>query len=189
MHDYQAQHGQLPPAAVCGKDGKPLLSWRVLLLPHIEQGQLYKEFHLDEPWDSPHNIQFLPRMPATYVPPSGKLWKVPEHHTVCKVFVGKHAAFEGTKGLSYPEDFPDGTNNTLLIVEAGEPVPWTKPEELAYDPQGPLPDLRGLFDNGFRAVTADGITRFVQSTVSEATLRAAITRDGGDRLGPDWYGE
>lgn len=186
MLNYKDGHGRLPPAVVYGKYGQPLYSWRVLILPYIEQEELYKQFHLDEPWDSPHNIQLLAKMPAMFAPPPGKAKKVPPNHTVCKVFVGKGAAFEGREGLSLSHDFPDGTSSTLLIVEAGTPAPWTKPEDLAYDPEGLLPDLRCIFKDGFRACMADGSRRWVRKGLSEATLRAAITRNGGEPLGPDW---
>lgn len=168
-----------------GPDGTPLHSWRVLILPYIEQQKLYDEFRLAEPWDSPHNIRLLDRMPSTYAPPQGKRSLVPPHHTVCHVFVGRGAAFEGRKGLKLAVDFPDSTSNTLLFVEAGEPVPRTKPEDIAYDPACPLPPLRGLFKDGFRACAADGSRRFVRHDISEAALRAVITRDGGEELGPD----
>jgi hypothetical protein len=183
---YQDEHGRLPPAAVCGDYGQPLLSWRVLLLPYVDQEKLYKEFKLDEPWDGPHNIHLLSRMPAVYAPPPGKASRVPPNHTVCKVFVGKGAAFEGSRGLSLAADFPDGTSNTILVFEGGEPVPWSKPEDLVYDPSGPLPDLRGLFRDLWRVVLADGSGHYVKQDVSEATLRAAITRNGRDTPGPDW---
>jgi hypothetical protein len=186
MHAYADVHGRLPPAVVHGKDGSPLLSWRVLLLPWIEQQELYEAFRLDESWDSPHNLALLPRMPGTYAPPSGKRWRMREHHTVCQVFSGKGAAFERREGLSLKDDFPDGTSQTLLIVEAGEPVPWTKPQDLDYDPDGPLPGLKGLFNDGFRGCLADCSRLFVRTETSEASLRAAITRNGGDRPGSDW---
>jgi hypothetical protein len=187
LHAYQDEHGRLPPAVVYGDYGKPLYSWRVLILPYIEQQQLYARFRLEEPWDSPHNLELLKKMPATYAPPPGKAKKVPPHHTVCQVFVGKHTAFEGREGgVRLSDDFPDSTSNTLLVVEAGEPVPWAKPVDLDYDPEGPLPDLRCLFKDGFRVCLADGSVRWIPKEMSETTLRAAITRDGGDTLGPDW---
>jgi hypothetical protein len=186
MHSYSDTHGRLPPAVVYGENGTPLHSWRLLLLPFIGEDSLYEEFHLDEPWDSPHNIELLPQIPATYAPPPGKRWKVPPYHTVLHVFVGKGAAFEGPEGLRFPTDFPDGTSNTILIVEAGEPVPWTKPQELEFEPDGPLPDLRSLFNNGIRVGMGDGSMRWIGKDVSEKTLRAAITRNGGETLGPDW---
>jgi hypothetical protein len=178
MHNYEGVHGRLPPAAVCGEDGTPLLSWRVLILPYIEQEDLYKQFHLDEPWDSPHNLALLPKMPSSYAPPGRKAALVPPYHTVCQVFVGKGAAFEGREGLRLRDDFPDGTSDTILIVEAGEPVPWTKPQDIAFSPDGPPPELRCLFKDGFRACMADGTRRWF---AREAAHRAAITRNGDDQ--------
>src|SRR5947209_4748780 len=119
MHNYHDTHGQLPPAVVYGADGTPLYSWRVLILPYIEQQELYQQFHLDEPWDSPHNRALLPLMPRTYAAPGRKARLLPPYHTVIHVFVGQGAAFEGREGLRLPGDFPDGTSNTLLFVEAG----------------------------------------------------------------------
>jgi hypothetical protein len=173
---------------VYGKNGKPLHSWRVLILPFIEQNNLYKQFRLDEPWDSSHNLKLLPKMPATYAPPPGKMSKVPLYHTVMHVFVGKGAAFEGKQGMRIPDDFPDGTSNTFLVVETGQPVPWTKPQDLPYAPDQPLPDLTGIFHDGFRAGLADASVRFIAKDMGEATLRAAIMRNGGEKLGPDWFG-
>src|SRR2546428_70002 len=132
MHGYADKDGRLPPAVVYGKDGKPWHSWRVLILPFVEQEELYRQYRLNEPWDSPHNLQLLPKMPYLYAPPPGKIGRVPPHHTICHVFVGPATAFEIEQGPSLREDFPDGTSNTFLIVEAGEPVPWTKPDELLY---------------------------------------------------------
>jgi hypothetical protein len=185
MHNYSSEQGSLPPAALHGKDGRPLLSWRVLVLPYIEQDGLYRQFRLDEPWDSPHNIQLLPKMPKVYSPFDGRPTSEP-YTTYYQVFVGKGAAFEGARGLRADGDFPDGTSNTILIVEAGSAVPWTKPEDLAYEAGKPLPRLGGLFKGTFRAALADSSVRSVSKEVSEDTLRAAVTRDGHDELGPDW---
>ena len=182
-HNYEAVHGKLPPAAVCGPDGKPLLSWRVLLLPFIEEQELYSQFRLDEPWDSAHNLLLLDRMPAIFAPPRIKSSLVPPNHTICHVFAGPGTPFDASKDVSLKDGFPDGTSNTLLLVEAGKPVPWTKPAALRFDPTGPLPPLRGLFRNGFRACAADGSRVFVRYDVGEAVLRAAITRNGGEEFG------
>jgi hypothetical protein len=165
---------------VYGPDGTPLHSWRVLILPYLEDRGLYEQFRLDEPWDSPHNLGLLDRMPSAYAPPGHKKDLVPPHHTVCHVFVGKGTPFEGPGGLKWADGFPDGASNTLLLVEAGPPVPWTKPEDLRYDPDGPLPPLRGLFRDGFRACWADGSRAFVRCDAGEAAVRAAITRNGGE---------
>jgi len=187
MHNYHDAHGRLPPAVVYGEHGQPLYSWRVLLLPHIEQQDLYKQFHLDEPWDSPHNLPLLERMPGTYAPPPGKKSRMPAYHTVCHVFVGKGTPFEEKKGVKFNEEcFPDGTSNTILIVEAGLPVPWAKPEDIPYDAEDPLPRLDPLFRDGFRIALADGSVRFLSRKIGETSLRAAITRNGGETLENDW---
>ena len=165
-------------------DDRPLYSWRVLLLPYIEQKELYEAFHLNEPWDSAHNLRLLDRMPSLYEAPWTRQVNVPPGHTVYHVLVGPGTPFEGRSGLRLPEDFPDGTSNTLLFVEAGRPVPWTKPEEIVFDPGQPV-RLRGLFRDGFRACTADGKYRFLRHDADQAMIRAAITRNGGERA-PDW---
>jgi hypothetical protein len=185
MHNYHDAHGRLPPAVVYGKDGRPLYSWRVLLLPYLEQKDLYEEFHLDEPWDSPHNLPLLSRMPMTYAPPRYKGGLAPPYHTFCQVFTGKGTAFEGPDG-EFLKSFTDGPSATFLIVEAGEPVPWTKPEDIPCAADRPLPSLATVFKDGFRAAFADGCVRFIKKETSEATLRGLITRNGGERLEMDW---
>jgi hypothetical protein len=177
---------RLPPYALFGPEGQPLLSWRVLILPYIEEDALFKEFRLDEPWDSPHNLRLLPRMPRTYAPASKK-GNPKDYATFYQVFVGKGTAFEGRKGLHRPEDFPDGMSNTILIVEAASAVPWTKPADVHYFPDSPLPPLGVQSKNYFVVAMADGSVRTVhRKYVSETALRAAITRNGGEVLGNDW---
>ena len=186
MHSYEHEHGHLPPAVVYGEDGTPLYSWRVALLPYIDEA-IYNEFHLDEPWDSPHNLKLLPRMPYNYALPPRKAaqMKMPPGYTICHVFVGPGTPFEEGQRLRSSE-FPDGMCNTILIIEAGEPVPWTKPVDLQYAPDEPLPDLSSPFRDVIRLVCADCSRRHIPKTMSEATLRAAITRNGHEIMGNDW---
>lgn len=166
-------------------DDRPLYSWRVLLLPFLEQNGLYDQFHLDEPWDSPHNRALIDRMPSSYEAPWTRRVKVPRGHTALHVLTGPGTPFEGRNGLRLPEDFPDGTTHTLLYVEAEPAVPWTMPESIAFDPTRPL-RLHGLFRDGFRASTADARYRFIPHDVAPATLRAAVTRNGGEPLPYGW---
>jgi hypothetical protein len=111
----------------------------------------------------------------------------PEHasettwDTRYRVFLGNGAAFEPGKQLTR-KDFTDGLKNTLLVVEAGEAVPWPKPEELVYDPVKPLPKLGGTFPDGFYAAFADGTVRFIKNGTDEKLLRALITRNGGESV-------
>jgi hypothetical protein len=187
MQGYNDTHGRLPPAVVYSGDGKPLHSWRVLILPFLEQQSLYGQFKLDEPWDSSHNMPLLEQMPPIYQTPPSTARRIPPHHTICHVFTGPGTAFEGPQGHKLSIDFPDGRSNTILIAEAGKPVPWTKPENLVYDPSGPLPELRGVFDDRFRAALADGSVRDFRNDLPEAALRAFITRNGGEQIPTDSY--
>jgi hypothetical protein len=185
MHNYASQHGRLPPAVVYGDDGTPLLSWRVLILPHLGEQALYERFKLDEPWDSPNNLPLLAEMPVLYGPFDGSAPRQP-HSTVYQVFVGKGTAFEGPHGLRLQEDFPDGTSNTVLIIEAAEGVPWTKPADLTYAADQPLPKLGGITPGVFRVALADGSVRGVTQDFDDAVLRLAITRDDGKPLPQSW---
>src|SRR4051812_38282459 len=154
MHGYHDTHGRLPPAVVYGADGKPLYSWRVLILPYIEQQELYKDFKLHESWDSPHNLRLLPRMPRTFNP-FKKEASSPTDSTYYRVFVGKGTAFEDVK--AHPlKALTAGPSRPFLVVEAGEPVPWTKPDELPYAPDLPVPPLGGISKEGFRVALGDG---------------------------------
>jgi hypothetical protein len=186
LHNYHDAYGALPPHALYSKNGKqPLLSWRVAILPYIEQDHLYKQFKLDESWDSPHNKQLIAQMPTIYAMPSAQPTKEPGR-TFYQAFVGKGAGWERqARGLRIA-DFTDGTSNTIVIAEAAEPVIWSKPDDLEFDPDRTLPKLGGHFPAGFNAVFMDGSVRFIRSTVDEKTLKALITRNGGETINPDF---
>jgi hypothetical protein len=188
MHNYHAVYGALPPHAIYSKDGKtPLLSWRVAILPYIEQDNLYKQFHLDEPWDSEHNKKLIDQMPKTYELPtdSGPPRGGPGQ-TYYQVLVGGGALFDaGPKGPRLA-DVTDGLSNTLMVVEGADPVTWTKPDDLTYDPNKPPPKLGLHYPGGFIVLIGDGSVRTLPPTVDEKTLRALITRAGGERIPPDF---
>jgi hypothetical protein len=158
----------------------------VLLLPYLEQQKLYAEFHLDEPWDSPHNLHLLEQRPLVYKPPGSKARLIPATHTYYKVFVGPGAAFEDPAGQRLAT-FTDSTSETIMLVEAGDPVPWTKPEDLAYAPDRPLPVLHGPFHDMVRVGLVDGSAHHLRRDTDEATWRALITRNGGEKLNLDLW--
>jgi RNA polymerase sigma factor (sigma-70 family) len=186
FHNYaDANGGSFPLAALCDPRGKPLLSWRVAILPFLEQDALYKEFRLDEPWDSEHNKKLLGRMPAVYALP-GVSMKQPGL-TPYQVFVGKDSLFEGARKPSFPADIPDGTSNTLLVVEGTDGVPWTKPADIPFDDRDPRSRVGGWYGDVFDVLTCDGAVRTLdRKKVSEETFRNAIMPADGHVLGKDW---
>jgi hypothetical protein len=187
MHNYNDTYGHLPPQATYDKNGKPMLSWRVMILPFIEQQNLYNQFHLDEPWDSEHNKKLMLSIRVkTYVSADQGEKSIKEGLTYYQGFAGKGAFFEGKKGLRLPADFPDGTSNTIMIVEASKGVPWTKPEDIPYDAEKPLPKLGLPGSKSYLAALCDGSVRTVTPKLTERTLRLAITRNDGFPLGADW---
>jgi hypothetical protein len=181
LHNYHNAKGHLPPPYLRTPDGRPGLSWRVDVLPYVEQPGLYRQFKLDEPWDSPANRRLLDQMPAVFrafdAAPG-------ETRTYFRVFVGAGALFEPGRQLRFA-DISDGSNNTLMVVEAAEAVPWTAPEELEYDPTRPLPRLGHVSANQFQAAFADGSVRPVRADKGEAAVRGMITRAGGEPVLPD----
>jgi hypothetical protein len=192
LHDYEVDHGHLPPPTICAEDGRLLLSWRVLLLPYLEEEPLFKKFRLNEAWDSPHNIKLLDRMPKVYAPVGRGDFE--PHRTFYQAFVGPGAAFEHGRKLRFA-DFTDGVEDTIVLAEAGEAVPWTKPDDLVYEPGQPLPTLGGLFrgrtgifdepmkEPGFNVATAWGQVYFIPSDrLDLKVLRGLITRNGGEKV-------
>ena len=184
MHMHHDVYKRLPAAASYDPQGRPLLSWRVAILPFVEQANLYQQFHLNEPWDSPHNLQLLSRMPAVFDSGRGD---APPDHTHYMVFTGPNTPYRGPTPPRLPATFLDGTSNTILIVEADATVPWTKPADLPVTPNAPLPRFGGVWGSGFYVAMADGSTRFLDHRrVSEQTLRLAIDPADGMPLPLDW---
>ena len=174
MHGYHDTTNNFPPAAICDKKGKPLLSWRVAILPYIEQDNLYRQFKLDEPWDSEHNIKLSMTNVQTYMIPGLKNPK--PGHTNYRVFVGNGAIFDWATGVGIA-GITDGTSNTWLVVEGAESVPWAKPDDFEFDPKKELPKL-GNFFHGFNVALADGSVRFYRKVPKMA--KEWITRNGGE---------
>jgi prepilin-type processing-associated H-X9-DG protein len=180
-HNYHDVFGRLPfpypskTGAAAQPPDKPLLSWRVAILPFIEQDNLYRQFKLDEPWDSENNKKLIPLMPKIYASPGVEVEK---GRTFYQCFTGPMAMQPGMSLVA----IPDGTSNTLMVVEGGDPVIWTKPDDIPYDAKKPLPKLGGVFDDGFNALFCDGSVRFLKKTLKEDVLRALITANGGEAI-------
>jgi RNA polymerase sigma factor (sigma-70 family) len=184
----QANNRDFPAAAIVSRDGTPLLSWRVTILPYLGESEkaLYAQFKLAEPWDSPHNKALLAKMPKVYFPLVSKEGE--KNVTYYQGFVGGGALFEIDKTVNL-NTVNDGTSNTLMFVEALTPVPWTKPEDLSFAAGNQLPKLGGQFKDGFVAATADGGTRFFNKSIDPRLLTEMITRNGGEVIDLSSAGE
>jgi prepilin-type processing-associated H-X9-DG protein len=188
MHNYHAANNAFPASAVPDKDGKPLLSWRVQLLPYLEQGALYNEFHLDEPWDSPHNKELIERMPPLFHCPDSPEANLKKGLTTYRGYKGDGTVFEGEEPHSIAE-ITDGTSNTIMVVESKDAVPWTKPDDLPFDadPQKPFVMPSSPHPGGFNVAFCDGSVRFLKDTINKIVLRALITRNGGEVIAADAF--
>ncbi len=191
MQVYCYANGVLPPAYTVDEAGRPLHSWRVLILPYLESSPLYQEIRLDEPWDSEWNSRFhsLPVSPfacpsRVAALPNG----APITETTYSVVVGNETAFPGVEKWRKWEDFADGLSKTLCVVERKTPVCWMDPTqeltletfaaELANEHKG-----RKSGEGGALAATFDLAVRFVPASADATTLKGAATVAGGENVG------
>ena len=185
FHNYISTRGFVPPPAILDKAGKPMLSWRVSLLPYLENGDLYNEFHLDEPWDSEHNKSLIARMPAVYACPSRP--NTAPGMTAYRVFSGKGTAFDTPGGVKL-QKLTDGPSQTIAVVESKQQTPWTSPEELPFDGDGAaaLALVGSSHPGGFNVLFLDGSTRFLKITTAAEVFKALLTYGGGEVVGNDY---
>lgn len=188
MHNYHDVFKALPAAHNVDATGRPLLSWRVHILPFIEQQPLYEQFRLDEPWDSEHNSRLIPLMPPVYRSP---LSQTEEGKTVYLGNAGPDGVFQSPVAGPSRDKFPrgtefrqitDGLSNTIMAVEASDQsaIIWTKPDDLTPDPENPLRGLVGARPGGFLVLLCDGSVRILQPDIDHRVLKALFTAAGGE---------
>ncbi|NOZ40333.1 MAG: DUF1559 domain-containing protein [Planctomycetes bacterium] len=181
MHNYHDAMKKFPTAATYDSKGQPLLSWRVQLLPYLDQQKLYEQFHLDEPWDSPHNKTLIAKIPKAFQSPENPADK--KHKTRFLVPVGKTTIFPGRKAMSFAS-IRDGSSNTIMLVQVASEsaVVWTKPDDLQFDPKSPLTGIAEPKQGWFQVTMADASTRSIPTTVKPELLRNLFGRADGQLI-------
>lgn len=183
MHNYHDTYNSFPPAYTVDDNGQPLHSWRVLLLPFMEQKQLYDQIAHDEPWDSPANRQFHDRVMHLYTCPSSSGDPTETNYVVV---VGDQTLFPPDGQTRTLGDVSDGTSNTIMIMEVTHSgVNWMEPTDLSFDQMRFMPNSGpgdassehpGMVNAGF----ADGSVRAVSDDIDPHVLEGLLTIDGGE---------
>ncbi|MGL5098021.1 MAG: M56 family metallopeptidase, partial [Planctomycetia bacterium] len=195
LHNYESAYQRFPPAVLVEPESNTPRSWRVELLPFLDRDDLYKQYDKNQPWDAEVNRNVLARMPEVYRHASQ-----PDHSTAAAVVavVGDGLIFESRRAAGNPggslspmpvgndagtqiRQITDGLSGTIALVEAKTTIPWTKPEDVVFDPARPI---WPMFDGpNFMVAFADGDARQVPKTINPADLKALLTRGGGDEDG------
>jgi len=176
--NYESWTGRLPAHAIYSSDGTtPLLSWRVAILPRIEQNALYEQFHLDEPWDSPHNSSLIPLMPQVFAHPN-----VPHGMTNYLAVSGPGTVFELSDRSIRSSQILDGPSNTILFVEADvdQAVEWTRPQDWVPDFSNPKAGLGGILPEGFNVALANDSPRYVDAAIPDVDFGKMLTIAGNE---------
>jgi len=172
LHTYHDKHGALPPLYTVDDEGNPLHSWRVLILPHIEQKSLYDNIRLDEPWDSDHNRQFHDHMPMIYRCPGMSLGNPRRDCSYSAVAGGSFVPAkesESILGLQFG-DFTKGLSNTLAILEVAEPFCW-------MDPTADV-SLDDFVQNGMDVCHSNTVNNVA---LMDGSIRACTVMSGGEQ--------
>jgi prepilin-type processing-associated H-X9-DG protein len=189
LHNYHQSYGSFPPAYIADAAGRPMHSWRVLVLPFMEQGGLYNQYNFAEPWNGPNNRALLGQMPAIFSCPTRD--GVPTSFTKVVAISGPGTMFPGARPVAFGE-ITDGPADTAMIAEVSNmEIPWTAPVDLDVrtmcftinDPRGP--GISSPHPGGAHIGFGDGRTYFVHSGLPTDTLRALTTIAGGEKIKAD----
>lgn len=176
FHNHHDAYKQFPDSSHKLGQSKYPCSWRVAILPFIEQQALYQLYNFDEPWDSETNLKVLQMMPAIYRHPSNN---ESSPNTSYVLVTGPDMMFGSSKKPQL-QTVTDGTSNTIMVVEAKTSIPWTKPEDFEYATNGKLPPFGGYSEEGYNVVFGDGSVRFLSKNIDEKMLRMLLTPRGGE---------
>ncbi len=192
LHNYHEANGCFPPAYIADPEGRPKHSWRVLILPFIEQPGIYNAYNFAEPWNGPNNRQLARFKPFPYACPNGHDYGGHSARTNYLAIVGPGTAFPGSKTTSIA-DVRDGTAETIMVAEVADSgIDWMEPRDFiagsmsmvindrsrlsvsSHDPRGP------------HVICVDGSRRVLNPALPERSLKALMTISGGERLSTGW---
>lgn len=173
--NFESAYAKFPnPVMVHPETGKKY-SWRIAILPFIEENAIYEKYDFSQDWDSPHNMEVTSKMPDVF---RSDMDDKDSTNTSWFMLTGAEGIF-GKPDVSY-RDLTDGTSNTILAVESKRSVHWSKPEDIEVDPERPFPKLGGFHEGGINVVLADGSVQFLPEKIAEKTLWKMYTASGGE---------
>jgi hypothetical protein len=173
----------LPPAYLADENGRPMHSWRVLLLPYLDQKKLFDSYNFDEPWNSEANLRLATRMPQVYAF-SGD-YEQGMVTTNYLAVVGAATIWQGSQGRTHDEVTDEAASTILVVENEGANVHWMEPRDLDFESMSlQVNDPRGLSSKYLDPAVAmlDGSLRRLKEDLSQEIFRALLTADGGERL-------
>lgn len=182
LYNYHDEYDSFPPAYTVDEHGRPLHSWRTLILPYIDQSDLYSQIDLTKPWNDPTNKQAMETQLHVFQCPSAS---VEPNHTTYLASNGEQQAFHNNATRQI-RAFADGPANTLMVAEVPSAfsVPWMSPQDADESLLNRIrADESTTHAGGFQMLFCEGSVRFIECDIDEATFQALLTIDGGDVAG------
>ncbi len=189
LNAYAIQYGSYPPPIVSDASGKPLYSWRVLILEQLGESYLAGNFHHDLAWDAAENVSLLSQCPSVFMSPTFNRTQVAASANYALI-TGNSTLFPSSGPLSFSQ-VTDGRDRTLLVVEVdttgGE---WSQPWDIDIAKLntkigiGGRNSIGGNHVGGAAIAFADGTPGWLPEGLSPALLRGLISPSGGEQIDP-----